>query len=59
MIAPYEGFLLCPTPFLELAFILYGVGDAVEPLREYQRYRPTRRGVTAKGAGIVLSNSYF
>ena len=58
-IARYERFLFRPAPLLEFAIVLYGVGDAVEPLREYQRHWPASRGVPAKGSGIVLSNPYL
>jgi hypothetical protein len=59
VVAPYESFFLRPTPLLQLALIFYGVCDAVEPLGEHQRYWPASRGITAKGPGVMLSNSYF
>src|SRR3981081_3428833 len=53
-ITPYERFLLRPAPLLQLPFVLDGIGDIVEPLREYQRYRPSSCGIAAERSGVML-----
>src|ERR1700716_2901727 len=58
-IAPYEGLFLGSAPLFELSFMLDGVGDPVEPLREHQCYRPTSCGVASEGSSIMLGNPHF
>jgi len=55
-IAAHEGFLLRTIPSLEFSLVFNGIRNSVEPLREYQLYRPARLGVAAKRPSIVLSD---
>jgi hypothetical protein len=58
-VALHERFLLRPAPFLELTFVLYGIGNTVESLRKHQRYWPASRGIAGERPGVVLSNPRF
>jgi hypothetical protein len=56
-ITPREGFFLDPAPLLQLPFVFDGIGNVVEPLREYQRYRPSSCSIAAKRSSVMLCNS--
>jgi hypothetical protein len=56
---PAQRLVFSSTPLLELALILYGIGDAIEPLRKYEGYWPASRSVTAKSPRVVLRDSCF
>ena len=47
----------CPTPFLQLAFVLNSIGNPVKPLGIDQGHGTAGRGVAAERTGIVLSDS--
>ena len=58
-IATDQRFLLCARPPLDLALRRDRIGDALEPIRENQDDRTTRRSVSAVGTGIVLRHAQF
>src|SRR5579864_6566770 len=58
-IATDEGLFLGPAPLLELALILDGVRDPIEPSREKKCDGSSCRGVAAECTGVVLGYSDF
>lgn len=53
----YYGFLLLPTPALQLSFDSYRVFNSVEALRKNQLDRSTELGESSVSAGVVLVHS--
>jgi hypothetical protein len=52
-----ERLLLGATLSLELSFAFDGIGDAIEPFRKDQFYRPARLGISFERSSIVPGNS--